>query len=51
VPNENEIRDTYEKMNIFVVKKTGYSIEYINRMPIFEFLPLFETCKTMISER
>jgi len=35
---------TYEKMSIFVIKNSGYSVEYVKRMPIFEMIDLFEIC-------
>ena len=31
-------------MSIYVVKNTSYSVEYIKRMPIFDFLDLFDIC-------
>jgi hypothetical protein len=35
---------TYEKMSIFVVKHSNYSVEFVKRMSIFEFLDLFDIC-------
>jgi hypothetical protein len=35
---------TYEKMSIFVVKNSNYSVEFVKRMSIFEFLDLFDIC-------
>jgi hypothetical protein len=31
-------------MSIFVVKNSGYSVEYVKRMAIFEMLDLFDVC-------
>jgi len=31
-------------MSIFVVRNSGYSVEYVKRMPIFEMLDLFDVC-------
>jgi len=45
VPNIKQIRETYEKMNIFVVKKSGYGIEYLQKITAFKYLELFETLK------
>ena len=36
--------NTYEKMSIFVVKNSGYSVEYVKRMPIFDMIDLFNIC-------
>lgn len=35
---------TYEKMSIFVVKHSNYSVEFVKRMSIFDFLDLFDIC-------
>lgn len=32
-------------MSIYVIKKSGYDIDYINKMPFFEFMDLFNTLK------
>jgi hypothetical protein len=45
VPNIKQIRQTYEKMNIFMVKKSGYGIEYLQNITAYEYLELFETLK------
>lgn len=45
VPNAKKIRETYEKMNIFMVKKSGYGIEYLQRITAFKYLELFEILK------
>ena len=47
IPNEKEIRATYEMMTIYVIKKSGYDIDYVNRMPFFEFKDLFDTLKNI----
>ena len=47
VPNEKEINSVYEMMIIYVVKKSGYSVEYVNRMPFYKFLDLFDTLKNI----
>ena len=31
-------------MSIFVVRNSGYSVEYVKQMPIFEMLDLFDVC-------
>lgn len=31
-------------MSIFVVKNSGYSVEYVKRMSIFDMLDLFDVC-------
>lgn len=36
--------NTYEKMSIFVVKNSGYSVEFVKRMPIFDMIDLFDIC-------
>ena len=36
--------NTYEKMSIFVVKNSGYSVDYVKRMAIFDMINLFEIC-------
>ena len=41
---EKELTNTYEKMSIFVVKNSGYSVEYVKRMAIFTMLDLFDVC-------
>ena len=38
---------TYEKMMIFVVKNSSYSVEYVKCMGIFSFLDLFDICLEM----
>ena len=38
---------TYEKMIIFVVKNSSYSVEYVKCMGIFPFLDLFDICLEM----
>ena len=45
VPNPKKIRETYEKMNIFMVKKSGYGIEYLQKINCYEYLRLFEILK------
>ena len=45
IPNVKQIRETYEKMNIFMVKKSGYGIEYLQRITAYKYLELFEILK------
>ena len=44
LPTLKEITDVYEKMTIFVLRNSSYSVEYLKRMPIFDFLDLFDVC-------
>lgn len=45
IPNVKQIIETYEKMNIFMVKKSGYGIEYLQRITAYKYLELFEILK------
>lgn len=45
VPNAKKIRETYEKMNIFMVKKSGYGIDYLQKITCYKYLELFEILK------
>lgn len=49
--NVEEIRKTYEQMFIFVVKMSDYDIQYVKRMPLVDFMRLFEICKELIKNK
>jgi hypothetical protein len=40
-----EIRKNYERVFMHVVKKTGYSVEYVRRIPLTEFETLINAIK------
>ena len=43
--NKVEIKTKYEKLFIFLVQKTKYDIDFLKRMPMSDFLLIYEMLK------
>jgi hypothetical protein len=42
---------TYEKMSMVVVQRSGYDVNYVKRLSIFDFFDLFEAVKSLESKK